>query len=270
MICEVYTSGRMPRVTVLSLGCAEEPQDTRSGPIRRNAFVIHYCLSGYGYYMGNRVGAGEGFIFFPGQTVEYHPSQSDPWKYFWIILETDNPEFFLKYYNMDSKTGIFQYDFVDVLEEQYRLLKRNHAFAISPVDSLCTYMTILKHHANVKQEGSKATVYALSAKDYIETNYYLHPSIGELAKYLSISQSYLYRVFTEEFGVSPKEYLNRFCIDQAKQLLLTTDMNISQIAASVGYSDVLAFSAFFSKRKGCSPTAYREKKRKARAEETDK
>jgi hypothetical protein len=48
-------------------------------------------------------------------------------------------------------------------------------------------------------------------------------------------------------------------LEQAKMLLRTSDMNISQIAAAVGYSDVLAFSAFFSKRKGCSPTAYRER-----------
>lgn len=252
----------MPRVSVLTIGYAESAASTKSGPIKRNVFVIHYCISGRGYYLGNRVEAGQGFFFLPGDTVEYHASKHDPWKYLWFIIDTDNPEFFLKYYNADSKTKIFSYDFVDVIEEQFRSVKRSKEFAITPVEGLLIYLNILKHHTSQKS-GGKATVYAMSAREYIETNYHLRPSIASLAAHLNISQSYLYRVFFEEFGMSPKEYLNRFCLEQAKMLLRTSDLNISQIAASVGYSDVLAFSAFFSKRKGMSPTAYREKHKSA-------
>lgn len=262
MVYEVYASGKIPRINILSMGCAEEPESTRSGPTTRMGYIIHYCLSGHGYFLGNRVNKGEGFIITPGMTVEYHPSQNDPWRYLWLIIETDDIEYFLRYYNADKETGIFSYDFADVLEEQYRTLKRGQTVHISPLDSLSCYLNILKHHSVSKTESNKAALYATLAKEYIETNYYLHPSIGALAKHLNISQSYLYRVFTEEHGVSPKEYLNRFCMEQAKRLLRTSDMNISQIATAVGYSDVLAFSAFFSKRKGCSPTAYRNSKKK--------
>ncbi len=262
MIYELYTSGKMPRISVLTMGCAEDISSTRSGPIKRNVFVIHYCVAGKGFYLDNPVSAGQGFFFLPGETVEYHSSTEDPWKYLWFIIETDNPEFFLKHYNADQKTKIFSYDFTDVIEEQFRAVKRSKDFSISPVEGLLIYLNILKHHT-VQKGGGKATVYAMSAREYIESNYHLRPSIGALADHLNISQSYLYRVFFEEFGMSPKEYLNRFCMEQAKMLLRSSDMNISQIAASVGYSDVLAFSAFFSKRKGCSPTAYRERTKKA-------
>ncbi|MBE6587777.1 MAG: helix-turn-helix domain-containing protein [Ruminococcaceae bacterium] len=262
MTHEIYTSGKMPKTSVLAVGCAEEVGDTRSGPIKRNVFVIHYCLAGKGYFLGNPVSAGQGFFFLPGDTVEYHPSKHDPWKYLWFIIDTESPDFFLKHYNADPKTKIFTYDFVDIIEEQYRAVKRSKDFSISPVEGMLTYLNILKHHS-AQKGGGKATVYAMSAREYIETNYHLHPSIASLAGYLNISQSYLYRVFFEEFGMSPKEYLNRFCMEQAKMLLRSSDMNISQIAAAVGYSDVLAFSAFFSKRKGCSPTAYRERTKKS-------
>lgn len=262
MTYEIYSSEKLPRISVVSIGCAYDPLSTRSGPIMRNVFVIHYCLSGHGYYLGNRVDAGQGFVFLPGSTVEYHPSRSDPWKYIWFIIDTDDPEFFLKYYDLDRETGIFKYDFIDILEEQYRILKKSRTFAADPVEMLLIYTNILKHHSVEKTRQNKAAVYAKAAKDFIETNYHRRPSISELAKHLSISQSYLYRVFCEEYGVSPKEYLNRFCLEQAKILLCSSDLNISQIAASVGYSDVLAFSAFFSKRKGCSPTAYRARMKK--------
>ncbi|MBR6676790.1 MAG: AraC family transcriptional regulator [Clostridia bacterium] len=269
MTYEIYSIDRLPGISVLSMGCAYEPESTRSGPILRNAFVIHYCISGHGYYLGNKVSAGQGFIFLPGTTVNYYPSQSDPWKYLWFIIDTPDPEFFLKYYELDRSTGIFTYDFTDVLEEQYRNICRSRVFSVDPVESLLVYLNILNRHSASKAVSSKAAVYAKSAKDFIETNYHRRPTISELAKHLNISQSYLYRVFSEEYGVSPKEYLNSFCMDQAKKLLRTGDLNVSQIAASVGYSDVLAFSAFFSKRKGCSPTAYRERTKKAADSENE-
>jgi len=263
MTYEIFAIEKMPGISVLSIGCAHDPESTRSGPICRNAFIIHYCLSGHGYYLGNRVDAGQGFVFLPGDTVEYHPSQSDPWRYLWFVIDAKDPEFFLKYYDLDKSTGIFNFDFIDVLEEEYRSLRRGKSFSADPVETLIAYLNVLKHHSASKSGHNKAAVYAKSAKDFIETNYHRRPSITELAKHLSISQSYLYRVFSEEYGVSPKEYLNQCCMEQAKSLLRTGNMNISQIAASVGYTDVLAFSAFFSKRKGCSPRAYREKARKA-------
>ena len=260
---EIFSSEKMPPVTVSAIGCASNPSDTRSGPIRRYAFVIHYCIAGKGYFMDNLVKAGEGFIFLPDSLVEYHPSASDPWKYIWFVIDTDSPEFFVKYYNMDKKTGIFKYDFTDVLEELYTEIENSRVASVEPFEALSMYLGVLKLHRSTKKRGGKAWIYAMSAKKYIDTNYHMRPSIGDIAKYLNISQSYLYRVFIEEFGISPKEYLNRFCIDQAKLLLRTSDMNISQIAASVGYNDVLAFSAFFSKRQGMPPSAYREKAREA-------
>ncbi len=258
---EVFSLGRMPKVSVTSIGGADEQKYTKSGPILRSSFVIHYCFAGRGYFLQNPVRAGEGFIFLPGDTVEYHPSQSDPWEYLWFIIETEDMDFFIDFYNADKETGIFRYDFPHVIEEQFRALKRKTVLSISPLETLSIYLNILMRHSAPSRSSSMAKIYAVSAKEYIESNYYLHPSIGELAKHLNISQSYLYRVFFEEYGISPKEYLSRFCMEQAKALLRSSDMNISQIAASVGYNDVLSFSSFFSKRKGCSPTEYRNRTR---------
>ena len=260
MTYEVYSSERMPRVSIISLGCARDIDSTRSCPLRRNVFVVHYCISGHGYFLDNRVDAGQGFVFLPGQIVEYHPSKSDPWTYYWIIIDTDDPQYFLNIFNPDPSTGIFSYNFVDIVEEQFRILERSRNFYVSPVNSLAVFFDFLRRHATNETGATRARDYAKAAKNYIDTNYHLHPSICELAKQLNISQSYLYRVFFEEYGVSPKEYLNRFCLEQAKSLLRHSDLNVSQIAASVGYNDVLAFSSFFSKKQGKSPTAYRKEK----------
>ena len=95
------------------------------------------------------------------------------------------------------------------------------------------------------------------AKNYFDVNYYKQIKISSLCKLLNVSQPYLYREFKNEYGISLKEYLNSIKIKHAKQLLLIYDLNISQIAESVGY-DVLAFSAFFKKNTKLSPTEFKK------------
>ena len=58
--------------------------------------------------------------------------------------------------------------------------------------------------------------------------------------------------------MSPKKYIVKEKLDKAKMMLTKTDIPITQIAASVGYPDVLAFSKVFSAYEKMSPSKYRE------------
>ena len=92
---------------------------------------------------------------------------------------------------------------------------------------------------------------------YIHLNYQSAITVGELTELLGISQPYLFRIFKSVTGKSPKAYLGDYRLLQAKKLLTETDLSITEVAASVGYSDVLAFSKFFRSRQGISPQHYR-------------
>lgn len=65
------------------------------------------------------------------------------------------------------------------------------------------------------------------------------------------------RKFRKAYGVSPKEYLTSLRMNKAKEMLRTTNFEIKEIAASVGYRDQLYFSRLFSKKEGLSPSEYR-------------
>ncbi|MDD1687942.1 MAG: helix-turn-helix domain-containing protein, partial [Methanoregula sp.] len=58
-------------------------------------------------------------------------------------------------------------------------------------------------------------------------------------------------------GISLWDYLNRYRIQKAKQLLLLTDKNITLIAGDVGYEDVGYFGRVFHEIAGCSPRTFR-------------
>jgi two-component system response regulator YesN len=73
-----------------------------------------------------------------------------------------------------------------------------------------------------------------------------------------VSENYLGRIFQQELGLSPMEYLNRYRIKEAKALLSQTGASITEIAAQVGFDDPAYFSRAFRKQVGFSPRAYRK------------
>ena len=93
--------------------------------------------------------------------------------------------------------------------------------------------------------------------EYIEHNYSDALTLSTLSERFSLSESYISRLFKNELGIKPSEYINNARISAAETLLLTTDKSIAEIAERVGYSDVYYFSKTFKKLVGCSPSKMR-------------
>ena len=79
---------------------------------------------------------------------------------------------------------------------------------------------------------------------------------------MGVSDDYLSRVFSRELGVTPWDYLNRYRILRAKELLGKTSETIGNIALQVGFKDQAYFSRVFHKLAGRSPQAYRDEPEK--------
>jgi transcriptional regulator GlxA family with amidase domain len=60
-------------------------------------------------------------------------------------------------------------------------------------------------------------------------------------------------------GISPSAYRQGLRIDNAKNLLSSTELPISEVGILCGFSDSLYFSRIFRQKTGCSPTEYRRK-----------
>lgn len=93
---------------------------------------------------------------------------------------------------------------------------------------------------------------------YIQQNYTRSFSLIEVSETIGVSKSYLSRIFKLDTGISLWDYLNRYRIQKAKELLLLSDESVTEIAADVGYEDTGYFSRVFREIAGCSPRAYRK------------
>jgi two-component system, response regulator YesN len=96
------------------------------------------------------------------------------------------------------------------------------------------------------------------AKKYIEENYRKQLSYKEVAKEIYISPSYFLNLFKQETGKTFVDYLTHLRINKAKKLLLSTELNITEIAFETGFNNSNYFSSIFKKITGSTAKEYRK------------
>lgn len=97
----------------------------------------------------------------------------------------------------------------------------------------------------------------LEAKRIIDAQLAYAPGCEELARQVSLSMSKLTKGFSAMFGTSVHAYIIDQRLEKAAGMLLESDMNVSQIAALVGYSKSSNFAAAFKKKYGVLPRYYK-------------
>ncbi len=97
------------------------------------------------------------------------------------------------------------------------------------------------------------------AIEYMEAHFREKCTLDDIAKHSHFSSVYFHGLFREAVGKTPFEYLNCLRLEEAKRLLLTQNLDISEISELCGFSSQSYFNYVFKKETGMTPTAYRRK-----------
>ncbi|MGL4737132.1 MAG: response regulator transcription factor [Cellulosilyticaceae bacterium] len=108
-------------------------------------------------------------------------------------------------------------------------------------------------------EGEKIHFLVKQAIDYIHNNYHKKLDLQTVADELFVSTWHLCKVIKKQTGTNFVDLLNEVRIEQAKKLLLESNMKIYEIAEHVGYADTAYFSKIFKKIANVTPNEYRNK-----------
>lgn len=98
----------------------------------------------------------------------------------------------------------------------------------------------------------------LEAIEAMRTRYFDSITLSALSSEVFVSPFHFSRIFTRATGVTPGRYLTAVRLFEAKRLLLTTSLTVSDVVCSVGYSSVGTFTSRFTRAVGMTPTQYRE------------
>src|ERR1700733_1339176 len=82
-------------------------------------------------------------------------------------------------------------------------------------------------------------------------------SLTQIAESALLSRFYFARLFREATGITPGRFLAAIRIHQAKRLLLSTPMSITDISSAVGYNSLGSFTNYFTASVGVSPGQFR-------------
>lgn len=97
------------------------------------------------------------------------------------------------------------------------------------------------------------------ALSYCDLNFRRPIRLGHVATAVGYSPTHLSRLISTHLGHSLSDHIRNLRITAGKHLLETTDLAISEIAHSLGYSDPAHFSHSFSRATGLSPRSYRRR-----------
>ncbi len=96
------------------------------------------------------------------------------------------------------------------------------------------------------------------AISYMEKNLLGNPKLEEIANVVHLAPNYFHRKFKRTFAMTPLAYMLRRRLDVARQLLLSTDMTIRQVAHQAGFESQFYLSRVFKREYGVSPSEFRK------------
>ena len=150
---------------------------------------------------------------------------------------------------------------IDVMLEK-NLAYVNKVMGINNQEDLCAWIsTALNEFIELvysSQDAKKVTQIS-PAINYIDANYDKAISVAEIAKACHLSASRMAHVFKEQMGITIIDYLTGVRIERAKQLLLATEQNCTEVCFQVGYNNQSYFTRTFKELVGMTPRQFRVK-----------
>ena len=247
------------------------------GPFVRNHYLFHYVISGQGVLDADDEGgvtrryslsANQGFLICPGQVTTYSADRVRPWKYTWLEFDGLRVSECLESAGLSMAQPIYNPRTLPqgeaVRDEMLHIANRPDASSLCLIGHLYLFMDGLSLSSATRREARAAQLrdfYIQEAVTYMEQNYQRELTVEEIADVCRQNRSYFSKLFRENMGCPPQEFLIRLRLSKAADLMKTSGDSIGNIAASCGYVNQLHFSRAFRKRYGTSPREWRARNR---------
>ena len=253
-------------LSVIEYGWEVHKAGSSYGPAERDYYILHFITKGKGrFVIGDKeyiLKKGDCFLLPPKITTYYEADKKNPYTYYWIGFDGIEAKGLLE------KTGLVIGDNYVIHPKNFNSVfemfsnfdvstTNNSAIPYQLVGKL--YLLFSEIMSDQSSENEQKSNYVDLAINYMNLNYAKNISIELLSRIVGVDRTYFYRLFKESTKISPKEYLSNLRIEKAKMLLCNSNMNIKEIALSVGFSNYLSFERVFKEKSGVNPTIYRKK-----------
>lgn len=159
-----------------------------------------------------------------------------------------------------SDSSLFEAHFFDLIEEF------NHPSILAQVRQQWLFLRLLDLFISessyswhrVSSSGAENTAFRI--KLYLDNNTSSRITLDNLALVLHMDKSYLVNLFKRFYGETPIAYHQKLRIEKARKMLMYTNLSITQIASTTGFSSIHDFDRVFRKVNNTTPSAYRTRR----------
>lgn len=225
-----------------------------------------YILAGEGSIVtGSRQKRIEGgdFIIIPPHLMHTEISSSNsPLEYLCIGVSNVDVAESTDDFDPIVDLGTDKYTVVDLMVKIYREVQRRQSeYELMAKAYFYRMLVILVRSRIIAADRSEERAMRSNIADvkrYIDEHYSDNITLDFLSSLAALSKYYLIRQFKKALGASPMDYLLGQRITVAKNLLVDTELAMSDIAESVGFSSASYFSQRFRSVTGMSPIEFRQ------------
>ena len=230
-------------------------------------YLLIYTISGGGTVRTadrmRHLGAGDAVLLDCRRFHEYRTVSSTPWCFHWIHFDGSSMAGYasalsdeLAVVEVGEKLRMNRY-----FEELHALVPEANSYSKGAriTDLIAGILLLLINSRFGSGSDIEPGRDAVStACHYIEENLSQEITIDDLTEVVHLSKFYFIRLFKRYMGVSPYRYVQITRINRAKELLITTDYRVNEIADMTGFSNATRFTKLFSEMTGTTPTKYRK------------
>lgn len=231
-------------------------------------FQVNYITEGSGTFETSegqfQVVPGSMLILRPGMWHRYKPDPNTGWNEHYIgfdgdfctrlfhegFFQVEKPVVYVGF--QESMLKLF-FEIIQSVKEE----KTGHQ-QVSAANTILMLSKIISVTRNQEFAGKTIERTIRKACMYFRENLNVNVNIEKLADDLNVGYSYFRQMFRKYTGISPTQYHLSLRIQRAKDLLVSTDQRINEIAIDLGFESYFYFSRVFKDKTGESPLKFRK------------
>ncbi len=228
-------------------------------------YTLHFILSGSGtlniYGKEYHLKQYDMFIIPPSVQMVYYPDEENPWTYIWFEFRGEGAEYIYKKMEASPKNPLVQ-----CAQPHLACNAVANIFARLDRNAEVRYYLALSFFYQIMDTCLAKVLYndtSLIEQAITYIRYHFHDSqlrVETICHDLNASYDQLSKNFKKHQGISIREFLIQTRMNEAKMLLRTSDLSVSEVAHSVGYTDNIHFMKSFKSHTGMTAIEYRNKK----------